>query len=132
MLLGKFPNLVSIRHRRRFQISEDGRETHAKSHSKCLSTVDIYKMLVLLSGWEEKAWSHGSEDVLKVAISPHYLNPSLLAKLSAYHQGSEAVDSIYSPPFPVLSSEFPDLLELPKLPEKEFGKALTRCLPKRQ
>lgn len=90
-------------------------------------------MLVLLSGWEEKALMyHSSEDVLKLAISPHHLNPSLLAKLSVDHQGTEAVDSRYSSPFPVLSHEVPYLLELPKLPDKDFGKALTRCPSIRQ
>lgn len=66
-------------------------------------------MLVLSLGWEEKAMiSHGSEDVLEVAIFSHHLNLSLLAKLVSCLPGNEEVaPRDHSAPIPTLPYEVP-------------------------
>lgn len=91
--LGKILNLSAIYKLMIPPISENCCETHAKLHTKCLGTVNIFEMLGLLpSGWEEVAMmSHSSEYVLTFASFFHF-NPRLLANLITCLQDIEEVD----------------------------------------
>lgn len=116
-ILDKLPNLFSVYKLMIIPpISEDCCETCAKLHTMPGHSGHL-KMLVLPLGWEEKAMmSRGSEDVLKVAILSHHLNPSLAAKLVTCLPGNEEVGPRdHSAPIPTLSHEVPGR-QLPQFP----------------